>query len=247
VDFLVSAALTHEGTVKAVNEDRVVAKAPVFLVADGVSGCRRGALASELVAERFNQLADRADLTPELVAEAVEAAHACLCGSRAEGDRAATTLAAAVAVSVGGQPYWTMVNSGDSRIYRVSGGSHRMDLVTEDHTHVQAMLALGLLTPELAARHPDRHVLSQAVGSPDQFDPDYWLLPIVAGDRLLLCSDGLLGETDLEEIERIVVGQNTPEDAVVELLSLALAAGARDNVSAVIVDVDGADWRREIS
>ena len=227
--------MTHEGTVKAVNEDRVVAKAPVFLVADGVSGCRRGALASELVAERFNQLADRADLPPELVAEAVEAARACLCGSRAAG------------VSVGGQPYWTMVNSGDSRIYRVSGGSHRMDLVTEDHTHVQAMLALGLLTPELAARHPDRHVLSQAVGSPDQFDPDYWLLPIVAGDRLLLCSDCLLGETDLEEIERIVVGQNTPEDAVVELLSLALAAGARDNVSAVIVDVDGADWRREIS
>ena len=84
-------------------------------------------------------------------------------------------------------------------------------------------------------------------GGRDLFVRDYWVLPIVAGDRLLLCSDGLLGETDLEEIERIVVGQNTPEDAVVELLSLALAAGARDNVSAVIVDVDGADWRREIS
>ncbi|MDO5683579.1 MAG: protein phosphatase 2C domain-containing protein [Propionibacteriaceae bacterium] len=245
MDFLVFAAITHPGTVRAVNEDAVVASSPVFMVADGISGCQQGALASGMVAERFQQLAAQPDLTPEVVAQAVDDAHASLC-ARQEADhhRAATTLTAAVGVWIGGQPYWMMINSGDSRIYRVAGS--RMTLVTEDHTHVQGMLSMGLLTPEQAAQHPDRNVLSQAVGSVDLFQPDYWLLPMVAGDRLLLCSDGLLRETDRAAIERIVVGQNAPQDAVDHLLSLALAAGARDNVSVVIVDVDGAEMRREI-
>ncbi|WP_432560239.1 PP2C family protein-serine/threonine phosphatase [Granulicoccus sp. GXG6511] len=248
MDFLVYAAVTHQGTVKAINEDCVVARAPVFLVADGISGCQRGALASGMVAERFGELVGRTDLTPELVTDTVEDVHAHVRRSQQESNhRAATTIAAAVAVRIGGQPYWCLVNAGDSRIYRVTGQRRRMIQVTEDHTHVQGMLALGLLTPEQAAHHPERNVLTQAVGSADHFDPDYWLLPMVAGERLLICSDGLLHETDPADVEGIVLGPNTPQDAVVELLSLALTSGARDNVSVVIVDVDEASWRRENS
>ncbi|MDO5499378.1 MAG: protein phosphatase 2C domain-containing protein [Propionibacteriaceae bacterium] len=243
MEFLDYAAVTHPGTVKPVNEDRIIARAPVFLVADGISGCGRGALASGLVAEHLADLADAQDLTPEQVADAVEAAHRLV---REDQDRehhkAATTVAAAVALWSGGAPYWTMVNAGDSRIYRVTGQDRRLVQITEDHTHVQAMVELGLLTPEEAADHPERHVVTNAVGSTDGFTPDYWLIPIVPGDRLLLCSDGLLEETDPGETAAVLQARNSPQDAVVELLTLALRARARDNVSIIVVDVDQAGW-----
>ena len=243
MEFLDYAAVTHPGTVKTVNEDRIVARAPVFLVADGISGCQRGALASGLVAERLGRLVNEPELEPDDVAEAILDADRRVRESQArEHHRAATTVACAIGLWIGGAPYWTLANAGDSRIYRVTGRNRRMVQVTQDHTHVQALVDRGVLTDEEAAQHPDRHVLTNAVGSAEGVQPDFWLIPIVPGDRLLLCSDGLLREWDPVELEEVIRERNSPQDAVVELLTLALRAQARDNVSIIVVDVKESGW-----
>ncbi len=100
-----------------------------------------------------------------------------------------------------------------------------------------ALIEAGVITAEEAERHPDRHVITRAVGAADQFRPDYWLVPMVNGDRLLLCSDGLLRDAPLAEVAAIACAENEAEDAVRRLLELALGAGARDNVSIIVVDV----------
>ena len=238
MDLLVSAAASYAGAVRPVNEDRVVNRSPVFLVADGISGCQQGELASGLVADYFEALAQRTDLTPEIVADAVMDVHDRVRQSQHDdGHRSATTLAAVVALWMGEVPYWMITNSGDSRVYRVSGAQRRLVTVTEDHTHAQGLLSLGALTTEEAACHPQRHVLTQAVGSADHFDPDFWLVPIIAGEQLLLCTDGLLGETDLVQWSAIVTRRDPPEETAAQLVSLALDAGAKDNISVVVVDV----------
>lgn len=241
MDILDFAAVTHPGTVKPVNEDSVLAESPVFVVADGISGCHRGEMASGLVTQVLGGLVGVPDLAPDQVADALTAAHREVLDSQArDGHRAATTVCGAVGLRMGDVAYWIMFNVGDSRIYRVTGRHRHLTQVSVDHSHVQELMDAGIITPEQAARHPERHVITRAVGSEDGFVPDFWLVPMVAGDRLLLCSDGLLRETRLADVAGIVGARGTPAEAVRQLLDLALAAGARDNVSVIVVDVHGA-------
>lgn len=236
VDILDFAAVTHPGTLKSINEDSVLAKSPVFVVADGISGCHRGDRASGLLTDIFSRLADQPGLRPEDVAETLELAQReVLASQQREQHTAASTASGAVAVRAGELAYWVIFNIGDSRVYRLSGDD--LEQITVDHSHVQDLLDAGVITPDQAAHHPERNVITRAVGSIDGFQPDYWMVPMIAGDRLLLCSDGLLRETDPEQVFRIVSGPNDPRTAVGDLLALALAAGARDNVSIIVVDV----------
>lgn len=237
VEMLDFAAVSHRGAVKPVNEDSVLAQAPVFVVADGISGCERGELASGLVTEFLTSLADDPELTPDQVADALsEAQERVLESQQRDHHRAATTVCGAVGLRMDGLAYWILFNVGDSRLYRVTGRNREIQLVSVDHSHVQELMDAGVITPEQAARHPERHVITRALGT-DRFDPDFWLVPMVAGERLLICSDGLLGETDFADVARITCARNDPADAVDELLTLALEAGARDNVSIIVVDI----------
>lgn len=238
MDNLDFAAVTHAGALKRVNEDSVLARPPVFAVADGISGCQRGELASSLVLRRLARLADEPDLTPDLVAAALNDAHAeVLAAQVRDHHRAATTLCGAVALEIGGAAYWIVFNAGDSRLYRQLGPGEPLLQLSVDHSHVQELVTAGVITPEQAERHPERHVITRAVGSPAGFRPDYWLVPIVPGERLLICTDGLLRDVEFDRVERIAVGEASAAQAVQELLDLALLAGARDNVSIVVVDV----------
>lgn len=112
-----------------------------------------------------------------------------------------------------------------------------------DHSHVQELVAAGVITTEEAAVHPERHVITRAVGGRSGFEPDYWLVPMVPGERLLICTDGLLRDVEFDRVETIVGGEGSAEETVQSLLDLALAAGARDNVSIVVVDVNDAPVR----
>lgn len=238
VDILTYGALTHRGAVKSANEDAVLALSPVFVVADGVSGSAGGQVASRLITDGFAELALQAPVTSDQVVQTLEACHRAV---RAAQERdhhdAASTACGAVGLSVGDQAYWMIFNVGDSRVYRFTGEPWEFTQISVDHSLVQEMVDAGQLTPEQARKHPDRNVVTRAVGAEDPFEPDFWLVPMVAGDRLLLCSDGLLREAALSRVEQILRTTEDPIEAVDQCLALALSLGARDNVSVIVVDV----------
>lgn len=257
MDILDYAAVTHRGTVKTVNEDAIWAEAPVFVVADGISGSHHGDIASRIVVDEFAALTNSDHIGPEEVAETLQRAHSLVQEAQLRDNHdSATTACGAVGVRMGQSAYWIIFNIGDSRVYRVTGRQHLMQQVSVDHSHVQELIEAGVITEEEALTHPNKNVITRAVGAEDPFRPDFWLVPMVAGDRLLLCSDGLLRESPLDEVTALVTGYNSPNDAVSALLQLALDSGARDNVSIIIVDVhreadgdelpvDSAQWRED--
>lgn len=242
VESLDFAAATHAGRVKKVNEDAICAEPPAFVVADGISGSHHGNIASTLVTDAFAELVRSGQpLTGDRVAHTLHEVHARVLEAQLrDGHDSATTACGAVRVMEGDQAYWMMFNIGDSRVYRITGRAREMTQISVDHSHVQELLDAGMITLEQAAVHPDKNVITRAVGAQDQFQPDFWLIPIVPGDRLLICSDGLLRDGDFTEVADIARLIRAPRLAVEQLMDLALANGARDNVSVIVVDVVGA-------
>nr|WP_237728224.1 protein phosphatase 2C domain-containing protein [Cellulomonas sp. APG4] len=207
------------------------------MVADGMGGHSAGDVASRLAVEEFGRLAGRATVTPDDV-------HACI-GRVAERLRGAvgtqsagTTVAGAAVVSHEGSAYWLVFNIGDSRVYRWAAGT--LEQISVDHSVVQEMVDSGELHPDDAREHPERHVITRAVGTRSEPDPDYWLIPAAPADRLLICSDGLTTELDDTQIARLLATEPDPQEAARSLVASAVEAGGHDNVSAVVVDVAAA-------
>lgn len=226
---------TDRGRVRSLNEDALLAYPPVFLVADGMGGHEAGDVASRLAVEQFSQLLGRGTATAEDV-------HACfvrtaerLTEAIGADQVAGTTVAGVVVAELDGGAYWLVFNIGDSRVYRLAAGE--LEQISVDHSVVQDLLDAGDLSPEEAAVHPERHVITRAVGGGLAPEPDYWLLPVGPTDRLLICSDGLTSELDDAELRAILLAHEDPQDAAQELVRAALGAGGKDNVSAVVVDV----------
>lgn len=226
---------TDRGRVREVNEDALLAYPPVFLVADGMGGHDAGDLASRIAVEEFAQLAGQPTATADDV-------HACFARTstriRAEftgGRQGGTTVAGVAVTEHDGGYYWLVFNVGDSRVYRWSDSA--LEQVSVDHSVVQELVEEGRITPAEAGRHPERHVLTRALGTGEPPEPDYWLLPAGVDDRLVICTDGLTRElTDLD-VERALIRSADPQEVAASLVQDALAHGARDNVSVVVVDV----------
>ncbi|MBK8460836.1 MAG: serine/threonine-protein phosphatase [Micropruina sp.] len=152
-----------------------------------------------------------------------------------EAQRAAGTTISGVAVSAHeGTSYWLVINIGDSRTYRLADGV--LEQISVDHSAVQELIEAGRLAPMEAERHPERHVITKAVGAGSQAEPDYWLIPASAGDRLLVCSDGLSREVAVEVIEQVLIEEPAAEAAAIRLVHEALLGGGSDNVSVIVVD-----------
>jgi protein phosphatase len=152
----------------------------------------------------------------------------------ATGARAGTTLSGVVVVEQMGLPYWLVMNIGDSRTYRLSQGEFAQ--ISVDHSEVQELVDSGDITSEQAAVHPRRHVVTRALGTGDETEADFWLLPIQEGDRIMVCSDGLNGELSDDHMFRILSTVAHPQDAVDALIQAALRSGGRDNVTVIVVD-----------
>ncbi len=236
-------AATDVGLVREVNEDSFLAEPPAFVVADGMGGHDGGDIASRIVVEEFARIVDE-DYDALRGAEAVtEALDRCQRRLDEYGDthrgsdggrwRGGTT--AVVALVVEGN--WLLANLGDSRIYAVGGGG--LVRVSVDHSLVQELVDAGEITEEEAAVHPERHIVTRALGGPDEVEPDFFVLPLVEFERVLLCSDGITGMVDDRDIERLLVESTDPSDAADRLVAAALAAGGNDNATAVVVDVVG--------
>jgi protein phosphatase len=152
----------------------------------------------------------------------------------ATGSRAGTTLSGVVVVEQMGVPYWLVMNIGDSRTYRLSHGQFAQ--VSVDHSEVQELVDTGEITAEQAAVHPRRHVVTRALGTGDDTEADYWLLPIEEGDRVMVCSDGLNGELTDDRMLGILGSVEDPQEAVDALIQAALRSGGRDNITVIVVD-----------
>jgi PPM family protein phosphatase len=239
-------AATDVGHVRKVNEDSFLVAPPVFVVADGMGGHEGGDVASRIVVEEFARLVEEGydpRRGAEHVADTIARAQARIVeygdGQRADQPRwhAGTTAVVAVLVDDEGTTKWLLANLGDSRIYRFTDG--RLDQVSVDHSVVQELVDAGQITAEQATVHPERHVITRALGSPEGVHPDFFLLPLPAVERLLLCSDGISGMITDSDIAAILASVPDPRDAADALVRAALDAGGRDNATAVVVDVVG--------
>lgn len=108
-----------------------------------------------------------------------------------------------------------------------------------DHSVVQELISAGALRPEDAERHPERHIVTRALGGTGAIEADYYLLPLASAERLLLCTDGVSGMVSDEVLATILAGAPDPRDAADRVVAAAVAAGGRDNATAVVIDVVG--------
>lgn len=226
---------TDRGHVREVNEDALLTFPPVFLVADGMGGYDAGDLASRIAVEEFAQLAGA-------VGVGVEDVHGCFARACARmrteftgGRQGGTTVAGAVLVEIDREPYWLVFNVGDSRVYRFS--DERLEQVSVDHSVAQELAEAGVIRRDQVASHPDRHVLTRALGTGEPPEPDYWMLPAGTSDRLLVCTDGLVRELSDEDLAAALAAEDDAQGLADRLVAAALARGGRDNVSVVVVDV----------
>ena len=237
-------AASAVGHVRAINQDDFGAGDDLFVLADGMGGHRGGEVASaEAVAGVLGSFDDR---TRAGLARAVDRANQAVFG-RAAGDvdlfgMGTTLCALALARSEGGDVL-AVANVGDSRVYRYGDG--RLTQVSDDHSLVADLVRAGDLTEEEAARHPQRNILTRALGIESALSVATRELPIHADDRYLLCSEGLFNEIDDDRIAALLAGHDNPELTAATLVRAAVDAGGHDNVTALVVDVDAAPSAQE--
>jgi len=231
---------THNGAVRKHNEDALVSRPDIGLwaVADGAGGHAAGEVASGMLAEALNALpADMSgvDLLSALRSQVSEV-HAQL---RAEADRrgSGTMIASTIVILVMQSGHFACLWAGDSRGYLLRDGI--LQQITRDHSLVQELVESNLITAEQAETHPQASVITRAVGSDDALlELDKVSGKLEPGDRFLLCSDGLCKTLPERELASLL-GSDTELGAAMELIKAALAHEARDNITAVVVEVPG--------
>lgn len=239
-----SASATSVGKVRQVNQDLALEARILFGVADGMGGHVGGEVAARTAIETLRNSFGQVSGPPEIgdLVNAVGAANLAVWNhalSSPDLRGMGTTLTAMALVTEASATEIALVNVGDSRAYRLRGDTFSQ--LTSDHTLVEEMVRKGELSARDAASHPRRHVLTRALGIEPDVEVDAWLVRPAAGDRLLLCSDGLINEVDDSEIATVLGSLDDPADAAMELVNMALENGGSDNVTVVIVDVEGED------
>jgi protein phosphatase len=231
------AGLSHRGRVRSLNEDAILVdpSGVLWVVADGMGGHGHGDLAADLVIDAFARLPHDGP-GRRLLAQGFDAAHAAVRGRAAAEGLGPIGATAVAALIDGGRA--TLGWAGDSRGYRLRAG--HLERLTRDHSLVQELVDVGELTEAEAEHHPQGHVVTRAVGAGDRAEPSFAEVDLAAGDVLLLCSDGLTRCVPDLGIARVLAEAPDPEAACRGLVEAALAAGAPDNVSAVVVRIGGA-------
>ena len=232
---------TDIGYVRDHNEDSLIIIPPLFAVADGMGGHEAGEIASEITVNTLAELAP-SHLDAEGLTAAVDAANYNVMKAPRQGigrDGMGTTLTAAM---LEGERL-LIAQVGDSRAYLLHKG--HLQQITRDHSLMADLIEAGQITPEEARVHPNRSVITRAIGSDIHMRPDIYELNVDAGDRILLCSDGLSSMISNNAIESIMRRQSDAQHCADELVTAALENGGADNVTVVVADVPGFSEVRE--
>jgi PPM family protein phosphatase len=230
--------VTDAGKVRQNNEDALLVgegeDETLFVVADGIGGFEAGEVASSLAVEALKELRpDRSFKTA-----IAEANRRILAAGRTD-EKLSGMGTTVVAIRFGGtqrEPLAEVAHVGDSRAYLVRGGE--MNPITEDHSLVAELVRSGDLTRDQAAEHPQKNLITRALGADEDVAVDTTVLPIEADDRVLLCSDGLSDMVPEARISELLLDSpQDPERAARDLLAAALDAGGNDNITVIVVDV----------
>jgi PPM family protein phosphatase len=226
---------TDTGRQRRENEDSAYMSAPVFVVADGMGGAQAGEVASRIAIETFQQGLPNSGTPEARLAERVrDANHRIYDRSRAEQGREGmgTTLTAAYL----DDGHLAIAHVGDSRAYLLRDGE--LTRLTRDHSLVDELVRQGKLTEEQAAEHPQRSIITRALGPEPEVEVDTWTYTVRAGDVVLLCSDGLTSMVPEDRMAEIIRSAPTLAEAGDLLIAEANEAGGRDNITVVL-------WRIE--
>jgi PPM family protein phosphatase len=230
-----SIAKTDTGRQRRGNEDCALARPPVFVVADGMGGAQAGEVAAGIAVEAFAQgLPGSGTVEQRLANRAREANRRIFDIASTQRERAGmgTTLTAAYL----DESELAIAHVGDSRAYLFRDGS--LTRLTQDHSLVDELVRRGKLTEEEAAEHPQRSIITRALGPEPDVDVDTWTYPVQGGDLLLLCSDGLTSMVSEERVTEILARPQELESAAQALINEANQAGGRDNITVVLVRLE---------
>ncbi|MGF1596636.1 MAG: Stp1/IreP family PP2C-type Ser/Thr phosphatase [Acidimicrobiales bacterium] len=235
---LKGAIATHVGNVRENNQDRAHFAGYVAVVADGMGGHQGGEMAASIAISEFTDIYD--PIGPGGLVELVEEANRAVFEKAADPElRGMGTTLVAMTLRPGEEKV-SVVNVGDSRAYYLN--EDELEQITLDHSLVEDLVRQNRLSPEEALTHPQRNILTRALGIASDVEVDKFLRSTKVGDRFLLCSDGLFNEVTEEEIARILAVTEEPNEAADALVAAALQGPGRDNITVAVVDVveDGA-------
>ncbi len=232
-----SAGRTDAGRVRRRNEDSFVLDPPIFAVADGMGGAQAGEVASRLAAAAFREYHDADRLEPAERVEAIIQEANRRIYERARTDAEASGMGTTVTAAILTNGRVSIGHVGDSRAYRIRNGE--LDQLTEDHSLVADLMRSGRLTPEEADAHPQRSVITRALGTDAEVDVDKVTVDVEPGDVFLLCSDGLTTMVPEEEILRIAQEAGTLDEIARGLVRAANSGGGEDNITVVLFRVEG--------
>jgi serine/threonine protein phosphatase PrpC len=229
--------LSHRGRRRRHNEDAYVVQPPLFAVADGMGGAKAGEVASALAADAVQESGNDGESGEARVSALIEEANRRVF-RRASEDREASGMGTTMTVALVESDEVAIGHVGDSRAYLIRDG--RLEQLTDDHSLVAELVRSGKLTPEEAETHPQRSVITRALGTEADVDVDTFSVRSAPGDLFLLCSDGLTSmvddETILDAVER---NRADLEEAAKALINAANRGGGEDNITVVFFEVDG--------
>jgi protein phosphatase len=229
------AARTDAGRQRHANEDSYYARSPVYAVADGMGGAQAGEVASRIAAEAFDERTDQGTPEQQLARVALEANRRIFDLAQKDSSRSGmgTTL---TGLLVDGEEV-AIVHVGDSRAYVFRDGELRQ--LTRDHSLVEELRRQGRLTPEEAEEHPQRSIITRALGPERDVELDVHTHRARSGDMYLVCSDGLTSMVREDRVREIVAGAGSLQDAVDALVAEANEMGGRDNITVVLFRLGG--------
>lgn len=224
---------THTGLVRRGNEDAALADPPLFAVADGMGGAQAGEVAAGMVVAALQEHRPR---TAAELAALVEASNRSIF-ERAAGNASRSGMGTTLTAALIGDGRVDFVHVGDSRAYRLRDG--RLEQLSDDHSLVGEMVRRGELSEAGALSHPQRSIITRALGVDDTVEVDSFSVELAPGDRFLLCSDGLYSMVPAERIEAILGGGADLATIAAALIEAANAGGGEDNITVVVFSPDG--------
>ena len=230
-------AATDVGMLRQSNEDSFSADDDLFVVADGMGGHNAGEVASALAITTMKSGARSGVPGPAQFRELVQAANSAIYTASLDDSAQAGmgTTVTAMTVLPGEEPRVMVANVGDSRTYLLRDGHLRR--VSVDHSYVQELVNEGIITPEEARTHPRRNIVTRALGIDRTVNVDVFVQDVRTGDRLVLCSDGLVDEVSDADILTVLRQHTDPQECAEALVMVANTNGGRDNTTVIVVDI----------